>query len=213
MGPMTDRLHAWLDGELPLDALTEQERADALALEATIAAAAARFRDVPVPDLTGRVMAALPAVEAQSRAVQAGAWSRFRCWAGSLVPAGGFGPRPAAALAALSLVIGFGLGTLVSVVPPSEPEAEPQMFVRFELEASGAAEVRLAGSFSDWEATHELTQVGPDRWTVTVALEPGVHDYVFVVDGHRHVVDPYAPRVADGFGGFNSRLALLAPEP
>jgi hypothetical protein len=171
MGPMTDRLHAWLDGELPLDALTEQERADALALEATIAAAAARFRDAPVPDLTGRVMAALPAAEARSRAVRPGAWSRFRRWSGSLVPAGSFGLRPAAALAALSLVIGFALGTFVSG-RPSDPATPAQLLVRFEFEATGAAEVRLAGSFSDWEATHELTQVGPERWTVTVALEP-----------------------------------------
>jgi hypothetical protein len=44
-----------------------------------------------------------------------------------------------------------------------------------------------------------------------VPLAPGVYDYSFVVDGKRMVVDPYAPRVADSFGGSNSRLFLLAP--
>jgi hypothetical protein len=38
-----------------------------------------------------------------------------------------------------------------------------------------------------------------------------VHDYTFVIDGERMVVDPYAPRVADSFGGSNSRLFLPAP--
>lgn len=211
---MDDRLHAWLDGDLPLDALSAQERADALALKATLEAAATHVRRAPTPDLTARVMAALPP-HRPARAVPppralGSPGERLRAWLGARVPVGGFGLRPAAAMAALALVVGFGLGTFVAGRAPADTAA-PQLFVRFELEATEAGDVRLAGSFSDWEARHELTPIGPDRWTVTVALEPGVHDYVFVVDGHRHVVDPYAPRVPDGFGGYSSRLALLAP--
>jgi hypothetical protein len=47
---------------------------------------------------------------------------------------------------------------------------------------------------------------------VDVALEPGVYNYVFVVDGEAMRLDPLAPRVTDGFGGSSSRLAVLAPE-
>lgn len=219
---MNDRIHAWLDGELPFEALSAKERDEARALEARIDAAVARMAVEPVPDLTGRVMAALPAREAQEARDPAGA--RLRAWLHSLVPTGGFASRPAIALAALALMVGFGLGTLVprgtAPAPPvaeADVEAEadvaaPQVFVRFELEATGASDVRLAGSFSGWEASYELTPVGPGLWTVTVPLDPGVHDYMFVVDGEHHVVDPYAPRVSDGFGGFSSRLALLTPQ-
>lgn len=227
---MDDRIHAWLDGELPFEALNDRERDEARALEAWIDAAAARMAAEPVPDLTGRVMAALPAPESFEAREPAGPrpGPRLRAWLHSFVPTGGFAPRPAFALAALALMVGFGLGTLVpgaTAPPPAVADAHhaadtagdadsavPRVFVRFELEATGASDVRLAGSFSGWEARYELTPIGPGRWMVTVPLEPGVHDYVFVVDGERHVVDPYAPRVSDGFGGFSSRLAILAPQ-
>jgi hypothetical protein len=222
---MDDRIHAWLDGEIPFDALTDEERAEARALEARILAAAASMIGTVTPDLTARVMAALPdSMPGRQPSVPVSAVvsarSRFSSWLQSLVPAGGLAPRPAFALAALALMVGFGLGTLVPRATPAAPmgptaEADavvPHVFVRFDLEASGATDVRLAGSFSGWEVSHELTPVGPGLWTVTLPLEPGVHDYVFVVDGEHHVVDPYAPRVADGFGGFSSRLALLTPQ-
>jgi hypothetical protein len=227
---MDDRIHAWLDGEIPFEALSDEERAEARALEARIRAAAASMTRTAAPDLTARVMAALPdSVPGRERSVAAHAasplGSRLRTWLQSLVPTGGLAPRPALALAALALMVGFGLGTLVPRTTPAAPfgptagsdaegadAAAPQIFVRFELAASGASDVRLAGSFSGWEASHELTSVGPGLWAVTLALEPGVHDYLFVVDGEHHVVDPYAPRVADGFGGHNSRLALLTPQ-
>jgi hypothetical protein len=39
-----------------------------------------------------------------------------------------------------------------------------------------------------------------------------VHDYAFIVDGERWIADPMAPAVADGFGGLNSRIAVLPPD-
>jgi len=44
-----------------------------------------------------------------------------------------------------------------------------------------------------------------------VPLEPGVHDYAFVLDGERWVVDPDAPQVDDDFGGANNRLPIISP--
>ncbi|HEX5727380.1 MAG TPA: hypothetical protein VFX98_18045, partial [Longimicrobiaceae bacterium] len=58
----TDRIHAYLDGELPLEALSPAERNRATALEAVLGRAAAPLRAAPAPDLSARVMAALPAV-------------------------------------------------------------------------------------------------------------------------------------------------------
>jgi hypothetical protein len=69
--------------------------------------------------------------------------------------------------------------------------------------------VMLAGSFTEWQPAYELVETTPGVWTVLVALQPGVHDYAFIIDGESWVADPAAPSVDDGFGGSNSRLALL----
>jgi hypothetical protein len=223
---MSDRINDWLDGELPFEALTDREQADARALEVAIRAAAGRIADVPAPELTAAVMSRLPARPGSAErasSAPAGARARLRAWLAAAAPAGGLGLRPAVALAALSLAVGFAFGKLVppfgqadagtaataTAVDAAEPA--PRLFVRFELEAEGATGVRLAGSFTGWEAAIELTQLGDGRWMATVPLEPGVHDYVFIVDEDQLVVDPSAPRVADGFGGYSSRLALLTP--
>jgi 1,4-alpha-glucan branching enzyme len=84
------------------------------------------------------------------------------------------------------------------------------VFVQFRLDAS-ASRVQLAGSFTNWEPRYDLRQSAPGIWTITVPLTQGVHDYAFVVDGQRWIPDPYAPQIGDGFGGTNSRLALMSP--
>jgi hypothetical protein len=223
---MDDRINAYLDGELAFDALDAREQERARALEAAIRTAAAAYAVVHAPDLTERVMERLPASPAGAEGADTPAPSRPRRdrgrrslvdWLGSFIPSPGLAPRPALALAGFALVIGFVLGALAPLGPGSASEsavvedAVPRVFVRFELEAEGARDVRLAGSFTGWEPRHELSPLGEGRWTVTVALEPGVHDYVFLVDGDEFIADPYAPQVSDGFGGYNSRLALLAP--
>jgi hypothetical protein len=214
---MNDRIEAWLDGELQFEELAPAEQAEARALTAILGAASARFTSVPTPDLAARVMNALPPVGATSSqavivptvarpGVRLSVRDRLVAW----LPSGGLRLRPALALAAMSLTIGFALGQLTPRATTGD--AAPHLFVRFELEAAGATEVRLAGSFTGWEPQLELTPLDDERWSVTVPLQPGVHDYVFIVDGERYVIDPHAARVADGFGGYNSRLALLTPE-
>lgn len=203
---MNDRIHAWLDGELPLEALSPDERARADRLEASLdlAASAEHTRS---PGLADGVMARVAAAPAPRRRLM----ERLRA---ALVPAP-FAVRPAVALAAACLVAGFGLGLWAASGGPAAPalataEGAPTVFVRFDLQVEGATTVQLAGSFSEWQPAHELSPSGDDHWTVTVPLEPGVHDYVFVVDGEEHVLDPAAPRIADGFGSFNNRIALIA---
>jgi len=86
------------------------------------------------------------------------------------------------------------------------------VYVQFRLEAAGASRVALAGNFTGWEPRYELQETAPGSWSIVLPLRPGVHDYAFVVDGRHWVADPYAPRVDDGFGGANSRIALLPPD-
>lgn len=107
------------------------------------------------------------------------------------------------------LPAGSGGGTAVAGPVAS---GQPQLYVRFELNASEASSVRLAGSFTGWEPEYELAETRPGHWSALVPLRPGVHDYAFVVDDERWVADPDAIHVDDGFGGVNSRIALLAPQ-
>jgi 1,4-alpha-glucan branching enzyme len=109
------------------------------------------------------------------------------------------------------------LATTVSLEPRPVPgamsmESAPKLLVQFRLQAADASNVRLAGSFTQWQPQYELHQTAPGIWTITLPLSFGVHDYAFVVDGQRWVADPYAQAVDDGFGGTNSRIAILPPD-
>jgi hypothetical protein len=126
--------------------------------------------------------------------------------------------RPAYALAGAAAVLLLALPPYLRESPPVETEvagnavANPRVFVQFRLESSDAMRVQLAGSFTGWEPRYELHQSTPGVWTITVPLTQGVHDYAFVVDEQQWVPDPHAPQIGDGFGGTNSRLALLSPD-
>lgn len=209
---MNERIHLYLDGELPLSELTPDEAARARRLEravATLRTDGARFGDTNLAPRVMRRIAERPtAVESdRSVVVRMGEWllDKRRI---------SFTLRPIYVAAAAALVLAAGLqwnlpslfDGAASTVAPDEP---PAVFVRFEIDAPDARRVELAGSFSDWSPDISLTQVADGRWMAFVPLRPGVHDYAFRVDGEHWVVDPAAPRVADGFGGFNSRLSLV----
>jgi 1,4-alpha-glucan branching enzyme len=56
--------------------------------------------------------------------------------------------------------------------------------VFFELDASSAKEVLLAGDFTGWEKTPIKLRKGErGDWHATVKLGPGQYHYKFVVDG------------------------------
>lgn len=211
-----DRLHDYLDGEAPRDALGAEEQRRADALDAAIRDAAGALRSAPVPDLTARVMAALPEVEAPAAApARASLLTRLGAWLWAPVT---LTVRPAYALAGVAVAVSGlllvpELPTRGSALPPvaAAAEGDARMYVQFRIEVPDASEVAVAGTFTGWQPEHELTEVSPGVWSAMVALPPGVHDYTFVIDGERMVVDPYAPRVADSFGGSNSRLFLPAP--
>ena len=81
--------------------------------------------------------------------------------------------------------------------------------IRLEVKGVKAQAVSLAGSFNDWkpEAT-PLKPLNPERWVADLALLPGHHEYLLVVDG-RWQPDPSCPwQVPNPFGGVNSVLKL-----
>ena len=85
-----------------------------------------------------------------------------------------------------------------------------RVYVQFVVEAGAAESVHLAGDFSDWEPTISLDDSDGDGiWSGRVPLEPGVHEYMFVIDGSEWVPDPNAAASRDdGFGRQNSLLAV-----
>lgn len=219
---MNDRIHAHLDGELPEDELSFIERAHLAALEAAVDEVAGSLRAVAAPDLALRVMQRLPAVErTPSRAgrlsralLRAGAWLGSRRTLTLTIPF-----RPGYALAGACAVALLAVGLPLSPVgvpgggadARSAAAAAPPIYVQFRLEAPGASQVALAGSFTGWQPRYELRETSPGVWSALVPLVPGVHDYAFIVDGDAWLADPSAPRVRDSFGGTNSRLFLPLP--
>ncbi len=91
-------------------------------------------------------------------------------------------------------------------------EAMPTVYVQFVLRAPEASSVALAGDFNGWRPTIVLQDPsGEGVWTARVPLRPGVHEYMFVIDGSRWVTDPLAERYSDD--GFGNRNAVLAISP
>ena len=202
-----------LDGELSLAELPPELRAegeDALRLVAAVDRAPVALS----PALEDRVMTAVRR-HAASPARRAWRWLNtprdvelrlrvrpWTVWAGALAVA-----------AALALLLGR---------PPAAPEPGPgtqargaahdSVLVRFVLYAPGARRVAVAGTFNQWDrSAAPLVPAGTSGvWTTTLALPVGQHQYAFVVDGARWVVDPGAPAVDDGFGRRNSVVAVTA---
>jgi hypothetical protein len=89
--------------------------------------------------------------------------------------------------------------------------------VRFEFTLpSTARKVALVGDFNGWDtgATPMVRDGSGRTWSARVPLEPGRHEYAFVVDGQRWVIDPLAPQVPDaGFGPTNAVVVDTEGKP
>jgi hypothetical protein len=125
-------------------------------------------------------------------------------------------PRALTVRPAFALGGALAIAVLVSIFAVSSPAplspVPARVIVQFRLGAPDALDVALVGDFNDWRPEHRLHQTTAGVWSVDIALEPGVYNYVFVVDGKTWRLDPLAPQVTDGFGGRSSRVAVLAPE-
>jgi hypothetical protein len=213
---MDSRIHSYLDGELPPEALSPAEREQAQALRRLLDRTAARLHEHSAPDLVGRVMAGLPAVGGARAAAGAPATPTRRLgrWLWSPRPVR-VSVRPAFALASLLLLLGAAIAGWAiaqrNAGPMAGRSAGAAVYVQFRLEAPNAEQVMLAGSFTDWKPRYRLHETAPGVWSILVPLPPGVHDYTFVVDGSQWIPDPHAPQVPDHFGGANSRLTILPP--
>jgi len=197
MNPIDPTVHQALDGELPPETLAPALRRDVERLQAVVALLATAPL---VGSVEQRVMAAIerPAPSAARRLLR---------WA----------VRPHSVVLRMRPVWSLALAAsllLLAVLP--SPKFGPQLgeeegIAQFVGRFPGARSVNVVGSFNDWgPVSIPLEDRNHDGvWQAIVVLPAGTHEYMFVVDGERWVVDPLAGRfVEDGFGRENSVLIV-----
>ena len=204
---MNDDLQRFLDGDDDAGDLAPEIRREAEMWERLTASLRADVPGAAPGWIETRVMATVRAKEEQGRGFFAWLLRPRTIRATPLT----LGLVTTAALAIS--IVPWGLRT-PDAPPPVEGAAAAVVYVQFSLQAPDARSVAVSGDFNQWAA--DATMEDPDGdgvWTVRVALEPGLHEYMFVIDGDRWVTDPQAQRYADdGFGNRNAVLAVALPE-
>jgi hypothetical protein len=194
---MDSRLQAYLDGDLPLEQLPAGLRARAEAWDGLLEEIRVSSPAGAPLGLDARVMAA---VNRGSPSVRTG-------WMDWLLRPRMIPVPPAAAIAAAAAII-VALGVLG--LPDNGAIAESSVYVQFVVDAPAAETVHLVGDFTEWQPTVELEDADGDGvWSGRVPLVPGVHEYMFVIDGADWITDPNAAGYQhDGFGQQNAIVAV-----
>ena len=128
-------------------------------------------------------------------------------------------PLTAIAIAASALIVvalsGVAVGARIAAKPGVQqaavaPAQDTVQLVRFVFVDRRASTVQLVGDFNDWtKGVTELRPSGaPGVWAVSVPLSSGRHEYAFIVDGKRWVVDPLAVKSSDDFGTESSVIRV-----
>lgn len=113
--------------------------------------------------------------------------------------------------AACLVIVSAAVATRVlRPVPPvvSTAATPTPVLVRLLVIDPAATTVQVAGDFNGWDPGRtSLERVSGDAWAVTIALDPGRYEYMFVIDGTRWIADPFASETNDD--GFGSKNAVL----
>lgn len=198
---MDSRLEAYLDGELEVDDLPPELRAEAEAWDALLADAKQTAPAGAPLGLEAKVLSALSGKVPGSRPP----------WLDWLLRPRPVTVSPAAALAAAALLLLAAIGPLAWRDGVPGQRGVDRIYVQFMVEAGDAETVHLVGDFNEWRPTVALEDPDGDGvWSGRVALEPGVHQYMFVVNGADWMTDPNASSYQDdGFGQRNAVVAVM----
>ncbi|MGD2046469.1 MAG: glycogen-binding domain-containing protein [Gemmatimonadota bacterium] len=204
---MNDDIHRHLDGEIPADALAEEDRRAADDWDRMLASfrQASPAGNAP-PWLEQKVMAEIQALP------EKGPLLRLLEWLVSPAPVRVSPLAAGLVAAAVVLAVLLPRSGAAPPVPPTADAASQVVYVQFLLEAPGAMSVAVAGDFTDWEPAFTLDDADGDGvWSGRIPVRPGVHGYMFLVDGTEWMTDPNASRYQDdGFGNRNAVLAVGA---
>ncbi|HEX6573529.1 MAG TPA: glycogen-binding domain-containing protein [Gemmatimonadaceae bacterium] len=109
----------------------------------------------------------------------------------------------------ISLSLRYGVRRFT---PASEPVVEMRPTKMFDIrnvdrslrtiriKSSSAQKVEVMGDFTDWSPV-QLESGADGWWTVTLPIEPGLHEINMRIDGGKWVVPPGLARKSDEFGG------------
>ena len=214
---MNDNLQKYLDGDLPLDALSAAERVAAEEWR-ELMSGDADMRRVSAPRwIETRVMATLPERPYRSRAEAMLSWLTVP----RLIQVRPVSLGLVGAAAALLLFVARPQAPAPTTVvnPPSSVQQVSAtvpsiVYVQFVFADRKAKSVNVAGDFNAWDTSStQLSDVDGDGvWTGLVALRPGQHKYMFVIDGKQWVTDPEAERyIDDDFGMRNAVITITQP--
>ena len=202
---MRPELQAYLDGEIGREELPPELRREAELWENLfVEMRRTDPREAPA-SLESAVLRSL------GEETRDAAWRRAVDWA--------LRPRPirvsplAGLAAAAAIALLFVLGPGDRGEPGAGPAEATTVYVQFLLEAPQARSVAIAGDFNDWQPEVHLEDPDGDGvWTGRIPMRPGVHHYMFVIDGSEWQTDPRAERYTDdGFG--NRNAVLVVPRP
>jgi 1,4-alpha-glucan branching enzyme len=92
---------------------------------------------------------------------------------------------------------------------PKKSEEPGKLTARFTLDAPAATEVFVAGSFNGWDpAATCLQRDEAGMWVCSLSLDPGEHEYRFIVDGVWCDDPANGSRCRNAFDTQNSILVL-----
>lgn len=212
MSRINEELHRWLDGEVEEPDLSPEARESAVYWRRVLDTAGQDIGPAPAW-LERSVMRGLPRRRPSP-------FSRGLEWL--------IGPRT---IRVRPLSAGVALVTAVLAAVLLWPSAGPigptdapvravgagtedgRVYVQFVYVAPQATSVAVAGDFNEWaEGGFNLRDPDGDGvWSGYTAVSPGLHKYMFVVDGE-WVTDPRAERyVDDGFGNQNALISVTPP--
>jgi hypothetical protein len=118
---------------------------------------------------------------------------------------------PVAAVLFVAILLSSLLFLRQKETPYLQSSGERPIPVVFSLNLSGAQSVSVIGTFNAWKPQGYEMQLDRElkRWSLTVSLPEGRHEYMFLVDGQKMILDPEALiHQEDGFGNQNSVLVL-----
>lgn len=203
---MNEPLQRYLDNEIGSDELTPEDQGAARAWEAL-------FADVRQAGAPGAPVGLESRIMDSIRVAGKAPLIRIIEWWVNPHPVRVrplIGLAAAAAIGAL-IFLPFGGGVIEDPIGATTTMfGEEAVYVQFLLEAPGATSVAVAGDFNDWVPEVELADPDGDGiWSGRLLLPPGVHKYMFVIDGTDWVTDPLSEQyVEDRFGNLNSVLAI-----
>jgi 1,4-alpha-glucan branching enzyme len=94
-----------------------------------------------------------------------------------------------------------------------EPQ-KPAKKIHFSLLAPEAQNVAIAGTFNNWNmSSHPMKRsrrkrTGDGEWQITVTLEPGAYQYLFVVDGQWRNDPSSFEQTPNDFGTYNDLVRV-----